>query len=864
MNRLTACAVALFVAFSAFAQTKIDVQAPNLVGLEEQFNVTFVIEGSAPSDFSWDAGDDFQLVWGPQKGSVSTYSNTNGHSTKSSQTTYTYILMPKSVGKFSLPAAHATVKGKDIQSDPWGIEVVADSGRQSQQQERQSGSSAAVTGSVSSDDIYLSFDLSKSDVMVGETVTATLKLYQRVNLVGFENVKFPTFNGFWSQETKAPTNLEFHRESVDGKIYNVALIRSWTLVPQQSGNIVIDPTEMVSVINIRVDRPSTGSIFDEFFQNDYQSIRKRLTTDPVTVHVNRLPDGAPSSFGGGVGKFSMTTSLSRDELSVHDAASLEVRVTGNGNISLLNAPKVNFPPDFEVYDVKTSDIPGGKLFEYPFIPRSHGDFVIEPVEYSYYDISSRRYVTLRGDALPLTVLKGSGQTADSTAGVLVPGVQRRDVRNVGSDIRFISTALPSFVPAGTFFAGSLWFWLTLVLILAAAASAYFLLKSAAARRADVVGTKNRGAVKMARKRLLQAEDFLRKDLYTAFYEELHRALLGYVSDKFNMDAADMSKDNISGKLSESGVDKAVADDFVSLLDACEYARYAPGSGNEAMSAHYEKAVVTISLIEAVMKKHKSISAGSAAAVVVLLLSVPSLQAQEPVSASPDSLWTAGVAAYEEGRWSEAVDAWSAIENSGLVSKELYCNLGNAYFKNDDVAHAILNYERALKMDPSYSDARFNLELATSMIQDNIEVVPEFFLTRWMRSLCWLMPSDSWSVLGLVLLALALAMLLLFLLGRDVSARRGGFVAMIVAFVLSLSCLGLAFWQRADYAKEDSAIVTRAVTTVRSSPSDSTAKDLFVLHEGTKVTVIDELGSWLNIELSDGRQGWITASDLEII
>ena len=154
MNRLTACAVALFVAFSAFAQTKIDVQAPNLVGLDEQFNVTFVIEGSAPSDFSWEAGDDFQLVWGPQKGSVSTYSNTNGHSTKSSQTTYTYILMPKSVGKFSLPAAHATVKGKDIQSDPWGIEVVADSGRQSQQQERQSGSSAAVTGSVSSDDIY--------------------------------------------------------------------------------------------------------------------------------------------------------------------------------------------------------------------------------------------------------------------------------------------------------------------------------------------------------------------------------------------------------------------------------------------------------------------------------------------------------------------------------------------------------------------------------------------------------------------------------------------------------------------------------------------------------------------------------------
>ena len=184
---------------------------------------------------------------------------------------------------------------------------------------------------------------------------------------------------------------------------------------------MIDPTELVCVINVRIDRPSTGSIFEEFFQDDYQSIRKRVTTDPVTVHVSRLPDGAPASFGGGVGRFSMSASLSRDELSVHDAASLELRVTGSGNLALLNAPEVNFPPDFEVYDVKTSDIPGGKLFEYPFIPRSHGDFTIEPVEYSYFDISSRRYVTLRSDPLSVKVVRGASSGADSTSGVLMSG-----------------------------------------------------------------------------------------------------------------------------------------------------------------------------------------------------------------------------------------------------------------------------------------------------------------------------------------------------------------------------------------------------------------------------------------------------------
>lgn len=864
MKKLTVFVVALFCALAVQAQDKIDVQVPNLVGLDEQFNVTFVIEGSAPSSFSWDPGEDFQLVWGPQKGTMHTYSNSNGSTSSSSQTTYTYILLPRSAGKFSIPAAHARVKGKDISSDPVELEVVADNNRQQEPGSGQEG--AAVTGSVSSDDIFLSFDLSKNNVMVGETVTATLKLYQRVNLVGFENVKFPSFNGFWSQETQAPSNLEFQRESLNGKIYNVALVRSWTLVPQQAGSITIDPAEMVSVINIRVDRPSTGSIFDEFFQNDYQSIRKRLVTDPLTVTVSSLPDGAPASFGGGVGKFNMSVELSRNEIAVHDAASLEVRVTGSGNISLLSAPKINFPPDFESYDVKTTDIPGGKLFEYPFIPRSHGEFTVGPVEYSYFDISSRRYVTLSSAPVSISVLKGESSGADSTAGTIVPGVRRRDVRDVGSDIRFISAAMPALVPVGTFFVGSALFWAVIILMIAVAVAAYFVLRSLAARRADVAGTKNRGAVKMARKRLVRAEDFLKKDLYSAFYEELHRALLGYVSDKFNMDAADMNKENISARLDGAGAGKDTIDEFVALLDACEYARYAPSSGNEAMSAHYGNAVSAISHIEASMKKqHKSVHAGGAAAAALLLLSAyPAAAAESRDIIAADSLWTAGVSAYEEGRWTDAAGAWSAIEQEGLVSKELYCNLGNAHFRNGDMARAILNYERALKMDPSYSDARFNLGIASSMVQDKIEEIPEFFLARWLRGLCWLLPSGVWAVTGLVFFAFALACVLWLLLGTSLSGKKAAFVLSIVCLVVSFSGIGLSFWQKSDYIHEDSAIVVRAVSTVRSSPSDSTAKDLFVLHEGTKVKVLDEFGTWLNIELSDGRQGWIASADLEMI
>ena len=872
MKRLLAFFAAVLCTLPALAQASIKVQAPNLVGLNEQFNLTFIISGDkAPSDFSWDPGSDFQLVWGPQKGTSSSVSIINGKTTRSSQTTYTYVLLPKNTGRFQLNAAEATVDKERLTSTRPTIEVVSDGaaaasqgsqGSQGQSSQGQGGSqSSAQTGTVSADDMFLRLSFSKRNAMVGETITATLKLYQRVNIAGFEDAKFPTFNGFWSQEIQAPTNIQFHRESVGEKIYNAAVLRSWNLVPQKAGDITIDGAELVCLVNIRTQRPSTGSIFDSFFQDDYQTIRKRVTTQPVTIHVSALPGGAPASFGGGVGSFKMNAALTRDSLKTHDAASLRVTVTGTGNISLLEAPKVNFPPDFEVYDVKTSDVSGGKVFEYPFIPRSYGDFVLGPVEYSYFDISSHKYVTLRSQPLEVRVGKGA-DTGPSDAGQVVQGINRKDVRDVGSDIRFISTKAGAFAPVGHFFAGSPAFWILTCLLAALAAGLYFALRKLAARRADVVGSKNRGATKMARKRLAQAGTFLKGDLYTAFYEELHRALLGFVSDKLNMDAADMSKENISARLIEQGAGEALTADFIALLDACEYARYAPDSGHEAMNTHYEKAVSVISAIDDNMRRTRK-PAGGAAALLALLLLLPAHFASAQQSAA-DSLWTAGVAAYTDGDWAGASGAWSAIRELGVESPELYYNLGNAFFKQDDLAHAILNYERALKLDPSYSDARFNLEFAQGFVQDKIEAVPEFFLEVWGRKMCWLLPSDTWAGLFLLLLAATLGCVLLFLLGRSVAARRTGFIAGIVALLLALLCMGFAFWQRTDYHKADGAIVTRPVTTVQSSPGRDASKDLFVLHEGTKVKLLDEVGTWRNIELADGRQGWLPEADLEVI
>ncbi len=867
MRRLLLTIVSLSIAMAAFAQTRIRVEAPNVVAADEQFNVTFIIEGEDnPTDFQWSPGSDFQVLWGPQSGRSTSVQIMNGKRTKSVQSTYTYVLRPSGTGKFTLNPATAKVKGNEISSEPYAIQVAASgaasSSRQPQQQSGQSARQPQNVG-VQDGDIFLKMDLSRNKVVVGEPVIATLKLYQRVNIAGFENVTFPSFNGFWSQEIEAPTNIEFTREVYDGQIYNSALLRKFILIPQQQGQVKIDPAEMVCLVNIRVSAGGT-SIFDGFF-DDYRTIRKKVSTAPATVSVSPLPSGAPASFAGGVGTFEISAKLSRDTLKAHEAASLLVTVSGKGNVTLLEAPKVSFPPDMEVYDTKVSDrvdkngLSGSKYYEFPFIPRSHGDFVIEPVKYSYYDVNQGRYVTLETPALPLHVERSNESDA---GGIVVSGPSQKDVRTLGSDIRFISTKAPGLGESGKFFVGSPLFIVLVVLIIVVAVACWFVFRKVAARKADVVGMKNRKATKMALKRLHLANTFLKQNLYTAFYEELHKALLGFISDKMNMPVAELSRDRMTDALKEGNVDEKYIETFIGILDACEFARYAPDAGHEAMAAHYESAVDVISAIDSNMKAKKTAVKSSALALLLLACLPFAAQAQE--DAYVDSLWNEANTAYVEGRWSDAAAGYERISGMGLESAPLYCNTGDAFFKEGNVPMAILYYERALKLDPSYEDARYNLDMLKMMIQDRIDPVPEFILKVWARKMCYMMDSDSWAWCFLVLLAATLALALLFLLAPGSGGRRAGFFTGIVTLLLAVSALSFSIWQKRDYMSADEAIVMRPVTSVKSSPSSESSMDLFILHEGTKVTIIDSVGDWSNIELADGRQGWIPSADMEII
>lgn len=862
-NILVIAAALLPVA--VFAQG-IEVSAPKLVSADEQFKVTFTIEGEGrPSDFTWTPGDNFQLVWGPQKGSSSSTTIINGKVTQSNTTSYTYILLPKSTGSFTFPEATARIKNKVVSSRSFTIEVVSDAGSAKADQGQSSQSQAPQVSGARSAEVYMRLLLSSTSAVVGQPINATLKLYQRADITGLEDAKLPSFNGFWSQDITPDNQISFEREKVGDQIWNSAVVKKYVLIPQRAGDIVIDPSELVCRIAVRA--PTRGnSIFDGFF-DDYTTISKRVSTPSVKVRVSALPGGAPASFGGGVGEFSISAKLSKDELATHDAASLILSVSGRGNIALIEAPKVNFPPDFEAYDIKSTDkidkatgsTSGTRIYEYPFIPRSAGEFTIEPIKYSYYDVSKGKYVTLETEPITINVARGNESEAAATAsGIVVPGVAKKGVKSLGEDIRYINTKNRALSAKGSFFAGSGLFYGLLGGLLVLAFGLWLGLRKLAARKADVVGSKNRKAGKMALRRLKLSESYLKQNLYSAFYEELHKSMLSFVSDKFNVPFGELSKDKMSELLCPYS--EALKDEFIEIVDACEYARYSPDQGHEAMAAHYQKALEVITAIDSSMKRNPL---SKMAPAIIALLVLPFAANAQQVDYL-DSLWNKASNAYAQGLWSEAAEEYIAIDEAGMESAALYTNIGNAYYKQSQYAKAILYYERALRLDPSYGDARYNREVAQGFVQDDIEAVPEFILKTWWRKLCYSADSTLWAVLCIIFFALTLALVLLFALSSSTTAKRTGFFAGIACLLLSLGALNFSLVQKKDYSRSDAAIVMSPVAPVKSSPSSEGTADLFVLHEGTKVMILDNVASWTNIRLSDGREGWIRSESIEVI
>jgi len=601
MRRVIVFVAVCLTALSGWAQVRMTVEAPRVVTVGTQFRLVFSVNETA-SNFVLPPLDAFHVLTAPAQSSSRSDRIVNGVHTSSVSTNFTLVVEAKQEGKITIGSGSVTVDGKKIQNDPITIEAIK--GEVPPQGSNPNEGARASTG-VSDQDIYLRLELNKTNVVKGESITALLKLYTKVPIESYNDVRFPTFNGFWSQEIETHNDVRFTEENVGGQIYQVAPLRRYILIPQQTGSIRIEPAEMVCSVRIRGGNQGR-SMFDLFFDN-YQSIRKRIATSPITVNVQPLPAGAPPSFTGAVGKFSLSAKMEKDSINAHDATSLIVRITGQGNINMVVAPKPSFPADLEEYDTRTVDntrsggsaISGTKQFEYPVIPRNAGTYTIDPVEFSYWDIDQKRYVALQSD--PLTLKVGRGREFSTASGQHEAGVNQMAVRTLGHDIRYIRTALPVFVPIGNLFMGSVTFWSILFALLVSFFVAYRLLLRKRERNKNVVLVRSRKANKQARKRLKRAEELLKEDSYAGFYEEVHHALWGYVGNKLGIPPADYAKEHVCALLLERRAPEEWVSEFSNLIEECEYARYAPAPEAGEMDKIFGRALQLISNLEQTIK-----------------------------------------------------------------------------------------------------------------------------------------------------------------------------------------------------------------------------------------------------------------------
>jgi len=586
----------------ANAQGQFTVEVPNVVATGERFRLVFTATNLEPESFNPPEMENFMVLAGPTTSTMNRMEYINGRRTQSRSVSYTYILEAVTTGKFTIGEASVVSDKVTYRTQSVTIEVIQGTSSQGGAVRQQDPVAGAE---ISDQDVFLRLDVSKRRVVKGEPLTATLKLYTRVNVSGAEDIRFPTFNGFWSQEVYAPQQIDWQRENVNGEIYQVATLRRYVLLPQQAGSIKIDPSEIVCVIQVRNTRRGQ-SLLDEFFDS-YQTVRKRVIAPAVTVNVSELPAGAPGTFKGAVGKFAISAGLGKDSVKAHDAVSVYVTITGEGNINLLEAPRVTLPPDFEVYDAKITDnsrntggtFSGSKTFEYPVIPRSHGDFTIDPVEFSYYDIENKQYKTIRSEPLKLKVERSTDLAAPG--GTYTPENRRRAVESLSRDIRYIKTASPSWRSTGKYLTGSVLYFVILFMIFAVTGVVYVVMNKRREHMNDVIRVRNSKANKIARTRLKAAGVLLKQKLFEAYYEELHRALWGYIADKLGLSQAECSRERISELLRKRNVETETISNFTDIIDSCEYARYAPDPGQLEKERIFDMAVKAISNMEQALK-----------------------------------------------------------------------------------------------------------------------------------------------------------------------------------------------------------------------------------------------------------------------
>lgn len=581
--------------------------APDAVAIGDQFRLSYTVTTQKVRDFRAPSIKGFDVLMGPSRSEQRSVQIINGQTTSTSSITFTYILMANTEGNFTIPGATITADGNQAVSNSVHIKVLpadkANGASSSDNGNRQSSGSASRASSgtsVSNNDLFIRAIASKTNVYEQEAFLLTYKIYTLVDLRGFDNVKLPDFKGFHSQEVELSNDRKWSLEHYNGRNYQTTVYRQFVLFPQQSGKLMIEPARFDASI---AKATQVADPFEAFFNggSNYVEVKKTLMTPKVAVDVKALPEGKPTDFSGGVGEFSISSSINNTNVKTNDAVTLKLIISGTGNLKLISTPEVKFPEDFEVYDPKVENkfrltnagLSGSQVIEYLAIPRNAGTYKIPPVKFSYFDINTHSYKTLTTEEYELHVEKGAGNAAQTIANF----TNKEDLKVLNEDIRYIKQNAVDLSQKGEFFYGSWRYWLFYIVPGIAFIVFFIVHRKQIAANANVAKMRTKKANKVAVKRMKQAGKLLTDNKKDAFYDEVLKALWGYISDKLNIPVSRLSKDNIEEELRNYGVNETLIKDFLDTLNNCEFARFAPGDDNQAMDKVYSASLEVISKME---------------------------------------------------------------------------------------------------------------------------------------------------------------------------------------------------------------------------------------------------------------------------
>ncbi len=847
-----------FLPLSLLSQT-LTGSAPSHVSVGEQFRLTYTVNTQNATDFR--AGDipgELEVLIGPNRSMQSSYQMINGHTSSSSSITYTYIVCATKNGSFTIPPAHVVVGGKTIASNALNIKVSGSpqagggsSGASRQHRQDEQGEIRDAGSQISGSDLFIKVSANKKRVYEQEPILLTYKVYTLVGLTSLRG-DMPDLKSFYTQEVNLPSQKSFSIETFNGRPYRTTTWSQYVMFPQMTGKLQIPSITFEGIV---VQQNRSIDPFEAFFNggSGYIEVKKKIIAPGIDIEVVPLPE-RPVGFSGGVGHFTVSASLNKTETKANDPVSVRITVSGTGNLKLVKQPQIELPKDFDKYEPKVTDktklttagIEGSMIYDILIVPRHQGHYEIPPVSLTYFDTSSKSYKTVISEPLMLDVAKGSGPGAMSDYS------GQQDLQELSRDIRYIKTGDVRQQGIDEFFFGSTAYWITLVIMALVFISLFVIFRQRAIENANVTKRRAGKANKVATKRLKKASMLMADNKPGEFYDEVLRALWGYVGDKLNIPVEQLSHDNISQRLSARGVGEETIAQFIGALDECEFERYAPGDPKGNMNKVYEKAMTAIEQIEGTMRKRRS---AKTTAVVLLMLLLP-MAAHSVTKAEADS-------AYVHGQYQQAIAKYEALLKQG-TSADLYYNLGNAFYRTENIPEAVLNYERALLLSPGDRDIRFNLQIARSKTFDKIVPESEMFFVTWYRSLVSMMSVDGWARTALVALALTIILLLVYLFSERIWLRKAGFFGGVALLLLFVGANIFAWQQKTDLLNRKGAIIFAPSVTVKSTPA-ANGTDLFILHEGTKVVITDgSMKEWKEIRLADGKEGWIESKHIRVI